>query len=167
MSKIAFNLKYIATMHTFMLIVALIPMMVVLLFMLNLAKKNFKDFRNNDSSIGYLYTYSPSKSKLHLISKSIFCSIMFVLYFSILIFYIKDVMIPAIKDAPKLITNDYEYTTGIVYEVRNGRSSNIIFVNGLKIYETKVFIKGKIKQGHEYKIAYLRNTKECVGFEEL
>lgn len=76
-------------------------------------------------------------------------------------------MIPAIKDAPKLITNDYEYTTGIVYEVRNGRSSNIIFVNGLKIYETKVFIKGKIKRGHEYKIAYLRNTKECVGFEEL
>lgn len=30
-----------------------------------------------------------------------------------------------------------------------------------------VFIKGKIKQGHEYKIAYLKNTKECVGFKEL
>lgn len=142
-------------------------MMVVLLFMLHLAKKNFRDFRNNDSSIGYLYTYSPSKSKLRLISTSIFCSILFIFYFSVLIFCIKVIIIPAVKDVPKLITNDYEYTTGIVYEVRNGRGSNIIYVNGLKIYETKIFINGKIKQGHKYKIAYLKNTKECVGFEEL
>lgn len=92
---------------------------------------------------------------------------MFVLYFSVLIFYTKDGMIPGVKDVLKLITNDYKYTTGIVYEVRNGRGSNIIYVNGLKIYETKVFIKGKIKQGHECKIAYLKNTKECVGFKEL
>jgi len=89
------------------------------------------------------------------------------LYFSVLIFYIKDGIILGVKDVPKLITNDYEYTTGIVYEVRNGRGSNIIYVNGPKVYETKVFIKGKIKQGYEYKIAYLKNTKECVGFEEL
>lgn len=59
---------------------------------------------------------------------------MFVLYFSVLIFYTKDGMILGVKDVPKLITNDYEYTTGIIYEVRNGRGSNIIYVNGLKIY---------------------------------
>ncbi|SHH50629.1 hypothetical protein [Clostridium intestinale] len=92
---------------------------------------------------------------------------MFVLYFSVLIFYTKDGMIAWVKDVPKLITNDYEYTTGIVYEVSNERGSNIIYVNGLKIYETKVFINGKIKQGHEYKSAYLKNKKECVGFKEL
>ncbi len=142
-------------------------MMVVLLFMLHLAKKNFRDFRNNDSSIGYLYTYSPSKSKLRLISTSIFCSILFIFYFSVLIFCIKVIIIPAVKDVPKLITNDYEYATGIVNKVQSEKTSNIIYINEVEIYETKIFINGKIKQGHEYKIAYLKNTKECVGFEEL
>lgn len=167
MIKIGFNLKFFAVMNVFMALGAVMLMILILIFMLYLAKKNFRDFRNNDATVSYLYTYSPSKSKFRLISTAMFCIIMFIFYFGAFIFVGKYVVLPIAKDVPKLIVNDYEYTTGIVDRVQSEKTSNIIYINDVKIYETKIFINGKIKQGHKYKIAYLKNTKRCVGFEEL
>lgn len=76
-------------------------------------------------------------------------------------------VVPAVKDIPSLMRNNYEYTVGTIYNVQEAKSSNIIFIYDLKLYEPKLFIKGKLKSGKKYRIAYLNNTKQCVGFEEV
>lgn len=116
--------------------------------------------------MGY-FPYSNNKPKLHLILISIFSMILSIVYLLALPFYVYYIAVPVIKDIPNLVNNNYSYTVGTINRIQYEKDSNIIFINDLKLYEIKIFLNGKLQQEKIYKIAYLSNTHNCVGFEEL
>lgn len=75
-------------------------------------------------------------------------------------------MIPEFKDIPDFISGNYLYTEGIVKTIEIYKSYDVININGDRIYESTVF-PTKLKTGRIYRIAYLKNSRYCVGYKEI
>lgn len=155
-------------MDTFALLFCIIIILLASLSFFLVARKNYRSYKFSDDYIhmGY-FPYSNNKPKLHLILISIFSMILSIVYLLALPFYVYYIAVPVIKDIPNLVNNNYSYTVGTINRIQYEKDSNIIFINDLKLYEIKIFLNGKLQQEKIYKIAYLSNTHNCVGFEEL
>lgn len=167
--QMEFNLKYMVVFNTIVLLscIALIAGASIIYYYFG--RKNlrlYKISKYGNGCIGY-FVYTKVQSKFTLLFKCSFSFILSMVYFIIIPFYIYYMVVPAVKDIPSLMKNNYQYTVGTIYNVQEAKSSNIIFIYDLKLYEPKLFIKGKLKSGKKYRIAYLNNTKQCVGFEEV
>jgi hypothetical protein len=127
--------------------------------------RNIKKYRVNDEQNTYLYS-SNSKTKTQIIIVIIISEILSVCFAVILFLYIKYFAILVVKDLPAYITSKFQYTTGTIEHIQVEKQSNIVFINGLKLYESKVFLRGKLIKGKRYKIAYLKNTNYCVEYDE-
>jgi len=77
------------------------------------------------------------------------------------------IYVPSVKEIPYLINDEYSYTVGTVTRVNKDKLSNTVFINGLRLDETKHIFGKELEPGKKYKIAYLKNTHVCVGTEEI
>ncbi|EQB85877.1 hypothetical protein J2Z44_002742 [Clostridium punense] len=164
-----FNLKYMVVFNTIILLSCIALIAGASRISYYFGRKNlrlYKISKNANGCIGY-FVNAKVQSKVTLLFKCSFSFLASMFYFIAIPFYIYYMVVPAVKDIPSLMKNNYEYTVGTIYNIQEAKSSNIIFIYDLKLYEAKLFIKGKLKSGKKYRIDYLNNTKQCVGFEEV
>jgi len=155
------NYTYMIYFLIDIIITIIIALCLSYLVILNAKKKRIKT-KSYSGYFAYLNKIQANKKSKKLKNSTSTVFSVFFLIILISITVLND--IPKYKDIPDLFKGNYQFTEGTVKYIQYSKANRSIHLTEEVLYVPDLW-QSDLTQGEKYKLAYLKNSRYCIGYK--